>query len=175
MSVLSIVQRGARLGLAVTGVLAFLPPLLTRLVMGQAFFLTGRGKLANFANTVEFFGSLGIPLPELNAAVVSRLEFYGGIALVLGLATRLVAAGLVSTMLVALATADRQTFLDAFRMTGDQGLTDVVPFVYLLFLIWLVISGPGPLSLDALIARLLRLAGPSASAEDDAGPRPAEA
>ncbi len=175
MSPLSIVQRGTRLGLAVTSALAFLPPLLTRLVMGQAFFLTGRGKLANFANTVEFFSGLGVPMPELNAAVVSRLEFYGGIALVLGLATRLVAAGLASTMVVALLTADKQTFLDAFRMTGDQGLTDVVPFVYLLFLTWLVISGPGPLSLDALVARLLRLGRPSASIAPGANPRAAEA
>ncbi len=175
MSSLSIVQRGARLGLAVTGALAFLPPLLTRLVMGQAFFLTGSGKLANFANTVEFFKGLGIPMPELNAAVVSRLELYGGIALVLGLATRLVAAGLASTMVVALLTADKQTFLDAFRMTGDQGLTDVVPFVYLLFLTWLVIGGPGPLSLDALVARLLRLGRSSASLARAASPRAAEA
>src|SRR5215468_6307248 len=122
MKLPSIVRRGARWGLVVTGALAFLPPLLTRLVMGQAFFLTGRGKLANFANTVQFFTNLGIPLPQLNAAFVSRLEFYGGIALILGLGTRLVAAGLASTMLVALATADKQGFLDALRMTGDQGL-----------------------------------------------------
>lgn len=175
MSVPSIVRRGSRLGLAVTGALAFLPPLLTRLVMGQAFFLTGRGKLAHFDRTVEFFASLGIPVPELNAAFVSRLEFYGGIALVLGLATRLVAAGLASTMVVALATADKQSFVDALRMTGDQGPTDVVPLVYLLFLVWLIVSGPGPLSLDALVARLLRLGKPSASPARDASPHPTEA
>ena len=157
MSALSIVQRGTGLGLGVAGALAFLPPLLTRLVLGQAFFLTGRGKLANFANTVQFFTDLGIPMPELNAAFVSRLEFYGGIALILGLCTRLVAAGLASTMVVALATADKQSFLDALRMTGDQGLTDIVPFVYLLFLVWLIIAGPGPLSLDSLVARWLRV------------------
>jgi putative oxidoreductase len=157
MSVFPTVQCAARWGLTVTGALAFLPPLLTRLVMGQAFFLTGRGKLENFANTVQFFTNLGIPMPELNAAFVSRLEFYGGIALVLGLLTRVVAAGLASTMVVALATADKQSFLDALRMSGDQGLTDIVPFVYLIFLIWLAISGPGPVSLDALAARWLRL------------------
>ena|SRR5258706_8324064 len=157
MSALSVVQRGARIGLVVTGALAFLPPLLTRLVMGEAFFLTGRGKLANFDNTVQFFTNLGIPMPELNAAFVSRLEFYGGIALILGLLTRLVAAGLASTMVVALLTADKQGFLDALHMSGDAGLTDIVPFVYLIFLLWLVIAGPGPLSLDALVSRWLHL------------------
>lgn len=164
MSALSLVQRGTRLALAVAGALAFLPPLLTRLVMGEAFFLTGRGKLANFENTVAFFAGLGIPMPELNAAFVSRLEYYGGIALVLGLLTRLVAAGLASTMVVALLTADKQSFLDALRMSGDQGLTDVVPFVYLLFLAWLAIAGPGALSLDALLVRWLRIERRSPSA-----------
>jgi putative oxidoreductase len=156
MPVLSTVRRASRIGLAVTAALTFLPPLVTRVVMGQAFFLTGRGKLANFDNTVQFFAGLGIPAPELNAAFVSRLEFYGGIALVLGLLTRLVAAGLASTMVVALATADRDSLIEALRMSGDTGLTDVVPFVYLLLLGWLVIIGPGPLSLDALLARWLR-------------------
>jgi putative oxidoreductase len=160
MSFRSIAQRGARWGLIVVAGLAFLPPLLTRLVMGQAFFLTGRGKLANFANTVEFFASLGIPMPELNAAFVSRLEFYGGIALILGLGTRLVAAGLASTMIVALATADKESFMDALWLAGDQGLTDIVPFVYLLFLTWLVVVGPGALSVDALVARSLRVGRP---------------
>jgi len=156
MSLVSNVERGSRLGLVVAGALAVLPPLVTRLLMGQAFFLTGRGKLANFDNTVQFFASLGIPMPELNAAVVSRLEYYGGMALVLGLFTRLVAAGLASTMVVALATAEKQTFLDALRMSGEQGPTDVVPLVYLIFLTWLVIAGPGGLSLDTLVLRWLR-------------------
>lgn len=155
MSVSSTFQSATRVGIALAAILAFLPGVLTRLVMGQAFFLTGRGKLENFANTVDFFASLGIPMPELNAAFVSRLEFYGGILLIVGLATRLVAAGLASTMAVALATADKESFLDALRMSGDSGLTDVAPFVYLLFLAWLVIAGPGALSLDALFARWL--------------------
>jgi putative oxidoreductase len=173
MSALSVVQRGARIGLVVTGALAFLPPLLTRLVMGEAFFLTGRGKLANFDNTVQFFTTLGIPMPELNAAFVSRLEFYGGIALILGVLTRLVAAGLASTMVVALLTADKQGLLDALRISGDAGLTDVVPFVYLIFLLWLVIVGPGPLSLDALVSRWLHLrpaASPAPEPAADAEP-----
>ena len=172
MSFASLIRRAARLGLVLTTALAFLPPLLTRLVLGQAFFLTGRGKLQNFDNTVQFFASLGVPMPELNAAVVSRLEFYGGIALVLGLFTRLVAAGLASTMIVALATADKESFLGALRMSGDTGLTDVVPFVYLLFLVWLVISGPGALSVDALLARWLR-PGPATAPEGAASPQAA--
>jgi putative oxidoreductase len=149
------VQRGAKLGLRVAAALAFLPPLLTRLVMGQAFYFTGRGKIENFSNTEKFFADLGIPFPMLNAAFVSRLEYWGGIALILGLATRLLAAGLASTMVVALLTADKESFIKAFLLRGDAGLTDIVSFVYLLFLIWLVVYGPGVIALDTLLARWL--------------------
>jgi putative oxidoreductase len=142
-------------GLKVVAALAFLAPLVTRLVMGQAYYQTGSGKIENFANTVSFFTELGIPFPEANAFFVSRLEFWGGLLLVVGLLTRVVALGLASTMLVALATADRATFLGALSGSGDAGLTDVVPFVYLLFLGWLVLFGPGALSLDALVVRQL--------------------
>jgi putative oxidoreductase len=148
-------QRGRALTLRAAAALAFVAPLLTRLVMGQAFYQTGSGKIENFANTVSFFTELGIPMPEANAFLVSRLEFWGGLLLLVGLATRLVALGLASTMIVALLTADRATFLEALRGTGDAGLTDVVPFVYLLFLGWLVLAGPGAVSLDALVARWL--------------------
>jgi putative oxidoreductase len=118
----------------------------------------GRARLANFASSVGFFSELGIPFPEANAFLVSRLEFWGGLLLVVGLATRLVALGLASTMTVALATADRDAFLAALRGAGDAGLTDVVPFVYLLLLVWLVLFGPGVLSLDTLVARRLQRA-----------------
>src|SRR5262245_48119195 len=97
-----IVSRAARLGLRVCGALSFLAPLLTRIAEGHAFFLTGRGKLEHFDTFVSFMTELGIPFPEINAHVIARLEYYGGILLILGLFTRLAAAGLLSTMAVAL-------------------------------------------------------------------------
>jgi putative oxidoreductase len=154
---IDVVKRGAGLGLKTAGALAFLAPLLTRLVMGQAFHQTGTGKLANLSNTVQYFTTLGIPMPELNAAFVARVEYYGGILLILGLLTRLAAALLGSTMIVALLTADRVDFVSALMGSGEKGLTDVVPVVYGLFLLWLVLFGPGALSLDALVKRWLGL------------------
>jgi putative oxidoreductase len=162
MSLLSSVQRARRLGLAVAGALAFLPPLLTRLMMGQAYFFTGSGKLAHFDRVVAYFTSLGIPMPELNAALVSNLEYYGSMALVLGLATRLVAAAMSVSMLVATFTAERAHFFSALSLSGDTGLTDVVPFVFGMFVLWLAVVGPGPVSLDALIARWLSRREPEA-------------
>jgi putative oxidoreductase len=149
------VQRIIGLGLRVAAVLAFLPPLLTRLVIGQAFFFTGRGKLQHPDRIVSFFTDLGIPFPAVNAAFISRLEYYGGMLLIAGLLTRGVALLLGSTMVVALMTADRADFMAALMNTGDKGLTDVVPVVYLLFLLWLVVFGPGAVSLDALLKRWL--------------------
>jgi len=166
MTGLDSVRRVRAVSLKVAGALSFLAPLLTRLVMGQAFYQTGSGKIANFGNTVSFFTDVGIPFPEANAFLVSRLEFWGGLLLVLGLASRLVAASLASSMVVALATADRESFQDALGGAGDAGLTDIVPFVYLLFLVWLVLSGPGALSLDALVGRWLDRTGAPEKAKD---------
>ncbi len=156
MAAPAVVERGAKLGWAVTGALAFLPPLLTRLVLGPIFYATGRGKLEHIDKIVQFFTDLGIPMPALNAAFVSRLEFYGGIALVVGLATRFAAAGLASTMVVALMTADKEDFVNALHGVDGKDVTGVVPFVYLVFLLWLVIAGPGVVSLDALVARWVK-------------------
>ena len=111
------VQRVLGLGLRVAAVLAFLPPLLTRLVVGQAFFFTGRGKLQNPEGVVSFFTDLGIPFPAAGAAFISRLEYYGGMLLIAGLLTRVVALLLGSTMVVALMTADRADFRAALLNT----------------------------------------------------------
>ena len=157
MSVPGPLKRAAELGLKVAAALSFLAPLVTRLVVGQAFFLTGRGKWQHFDNTVTFFTELGIPFPEANAAFVASLELVGGICLVLGLLTRLMSAGLLGTMAVALATADKERFLESLNPASEIGPLDVSPFVFLLFFLWLVLFGPGPLSLDALLKRWLGL------------------
>ncbi len=135
------------------GRLAPLAPLVTRIVLGQAFFQTGLGKLRNFEGTVSFFQSIGIPFPAANAAFIGALELVGGALLVVGLGTRLFAALLSSTMVVALLTADRASFLAELTGRGDQGLTGVVPVVYLMLLLWLVAFGAGALSADRLVAR----------------------
>lgn len=147
------IRKAGDLALRLLGYLDWVPGLLTRLVVGFAFYDSGSGKLKNIENTVNFFTELGIPFPELNAAFVSRLEYYGGILLLVGALTRIAALLLSSTMIVALLTADRQTFIDAFTRSGEVGLSDVAPFVLGVFLSWLVIRGAGAISVDALLKR----------------------
>jgi putative oxidoreductase len=147
------IRRVSDQALKLLGYVDFIPGALTRLLVGFAFFDSGRGKLANMDNTVNFFADLGIPFPELNAAFVARLEYYGGILLLVGLLTRLIALLLSSTMIVALLTADRQTFMDALTRSGEVGLSDIAPFVLGVLLSWLVVKGPGLLSLDTLLKR----------------------
>ena len=156
MNVRSAAQRAADLGIRLAAALQSLAPLVTRITLGHAFFLTGRGKLANIEDFVGFMAARGIPFPEANAALVARLEYYGGMALVLGLMTRLVAAGLASTMVVAL-LGEREQFLESWRWSGDLGPTDTPSFVFLVLLAWLALFGPGPVSLDKLLSRWLKV------------------
>ena len=151
------IQQAAKLGLKLAAVLAFLAPLATRVVVGWAFYLTGSGKWAHFDNTVTFFTELGIPFPQANAAFVSTLELVGGICLILGLFTRLMATGLASTMVVALLTADKARFVESWSTASEVSPTDISAFVFLLFFLWLALYGPGALSLDRLLARWLKI------------------
>lgn len=151
------VRKAARLGLRVAAALSFLAPLLTRVTVGYAFFLTGRGKLQNLEAFAGYLQELGVPGASAQAPFIAGLEFVGGIALVIGLGTRLFSLGLLGTMVGALVTAEKDSFLESWLPTGDVGPLDIDPWVFLLLLSWLVLLGPGLLSLDQLISKWLGL------------------
>ena len=123
-----------------------LGPTLARLTVGLVFIGTGWGKLHTLPDVTDYFASLGIPMPGLNARVAASTEFFGGILVVIGLGTRIAVLPMSVTMVVAILTAKRADL---------HGLTDLVGFEewsYLVFFIWLAVAGAGPLSLDRLIA-----------------------
>lgn len=81
------------------------PPLLLRLILAPVMIQAGWVKATGFSGTVSWFGNtLGMPLPEVMAFLATAAELGGGIMLLAGLATRLVAVPLMVTMLVAALT-----------------------------------------------------------------------
>src|ERR1051326_483002 len=126
--------------------------LVLRLFIGWQFFVTGKGKLQNLDRVTEFFTSLHIPMPHLNAIFVGKLEMVGGLLLLVGLASRLIALPLTINMIVAYLTADREAVVNMFN--NPDGFTHADPFLFLLVSLIVLAFGPGLFSLDELIARM---------------------
>ena len=121
---------------------------LVRIVIGITFFAHGWQKL--FVNGIPgvtgFFGSLGIPAAGFFAIVVTLLEVIGGLALILGLGTRIAAALLAINMLVALVLVH----LPNGFFVSNGGVELVL--LLLVASVSLVLSGAGAYSVDARIA-----------------------
>jgi putative oxidoreductase len=116
---------------------------------GWSFFMTGQGKLRNLDRTAEFFASLDLPLPSINAAMAGAVECAGGLLLLLGLGSRLASVPLVFTMAVAYATAHREEL--GALLGNPDAFTGAAPFPFLLASLIVLAFGPGRLSLDALL------------------------
>jgi putative oxidoreductase len=120
---------------------------LLRIVVGVVFFMHGLQKLFQMGvpGVSGFFASLGIPAPEVAAVVVSLVETVGGLALILGVLTRLAGVLLAADMLVALLVVHQPNGFFA----GDGGVELVL--VLGAAALALAITGPGALALDSLL------------------------
>jgi putative oxidoreductase len=123
-----------------------------RLYWGWQFFQTGWGKFHRLPQVIEFFTSLGIPMPAANAYFVSGLEVVGGILLAIGLGGRIIALPLAFDMVIAYVTADREALGSIFSNPGKFYNAD--PFTFLMASLIVLIFGSGLFSVDALIARM---------------------
>jgi putative oxidoreductase len=124
--------------------------LAVRLYWGWQLMQTGWGKLTDIGKVVQFFTGLGIPAPALNAYFVSALELGGGMLLILGFGSRLIALLLAVDMIVAYITADREALLSIF--SNPDKFTAAAPYNFLVAALIVLIFGPGKYSLDALLA-----------------------
>lgn len=132
----------------------FLKPLFllaVRLFWGWQFFQTGMGKFSDLNAIANYFSTLGIPAPGINAFMAAAAETVGGLFLMLGLATRLVSIPLIVTMVVAFLTAHT----DAVKMLWEDPTQILMqtPFTFLLASIITFVFGPGPISIDGLLKR----------------------
>lgn len=123
--------------------------LLIRVYWGWQFLQSGIGKFNHIEKVISFFTDLGIPAPTLNAYFNASLETIGGLLLILGLASRLIAVPLTINMIVAYITADREALTSFFSEPAKFFAAD--PFPFLLVSLLVLLFGPGKLSLDTLI------------------------
>ncbi|WP_350431137.1 DoxX family protein [Shewanella sp. H8] len=80
-------------------------PLALRIYLAPVLMQAGYNKLSHFEDTAAWFGNpdwgLGLPMPEVMAAMAAGTELFGGFLLLIGLATRIVALPMMATMVVA--------------------------------------------------------------------------
>ena len=139
--------------------LALLQPpflLIVRVYWGLQFMQTGWGKMHNIPKFTMLFASLNIPFPAFNAHFVAGLEFFGGLMLLLGLASRLTGLFLAGNMLVAYWTADHEALASLFSDPLGGKFYAADPYTFLFASIMVLIFGAGLFSLDTLIQRNLK-------------------
>lgn len=69
-------------------------PLLGRILLSGLSLVQGYNKLMNVAGTSGYFGRLGLPMPEVLVWGVIAVEILGGLLILIGWRTRLVAWGM---------------------------------------------------------------------------------
>jgi putative oxidoreductase len=137
--------------------------ILLRLMAGAVFFWEGVMKFV-FANQgVGRFTKLGFPAPHFTATADGWFEIVGGILLLSGFLTRAVAVPFIIEMIVAMAS----TKIPLYLGTSPLPLPPVPPqvgfwavlheirseYAQLLTCAFLMVSGAGPLSVDALLQK----------------------
>ncbi len=135
------VRRLLELVLATTGARW---PLVVRCVAGVVFVSFSFGKFLHHSAEVAAFERYGIPAPEVATYAVGTLELAGGLLLILGLGTRLVALALAGNMVGAISTAG--------PVDGGPIHLGLAPalLVAMLLLVW---AGAGARSLDLAMGR----------------------
>lgn len=122
--------------------------LILRVVAGVIFAAHGAQKLFvfGFSGVAGAFGQMGVPMAEIVGPLVALVEFFGGLALIFGLLTRLAGVGLAVVMLGA-------TML--VHLPAGFFAPNGVEFTLMLFgaAAALVFTGAGSFSLDALATR----------------------
>jgi putative oxidoreductase len=150
-ALLKLIDRAYALFLRVANALQSPLLLFIRLYWGWQFWQSGWGKLSDISKPIEYFTSLRIPAPVFNAYFIGLLEAGGGILLILGLASRLIALPLLVDMLMAYLIADREA-LGSIISEPDKFYA-AAPYTFLFASLLILVFGPGVFSLDTIVRR----------------------
>src|ERR1700745_2837317 len=124
--------------------------LLVRLYWGWQLAQSGWGKLHHLANVAEYFGTLNLPMPVQMAVFIASVEFFGGIFLALGLASRLTGLVLTVNLTMAYVLGDREALLSFF--SDPDKFIAAAPFAFLIVSLIVLIFGAGRISVDTALA-----------------------
>jgi putative oxidoreductase len=137
---------------------------LIRLMAGGVFLWEGILKFVYHNQGGGRFALIGIPFPETMATFVALLEIVGGILVISGLFTRLITVPFIVEMLVAMLSTKIAMYLGTSPLPlppapPKTGLWAVLheirsEYAQLMSVTFLLIVGPGPWSMDALVARM---------------------
>jgi len=132
-----------------------------RLMAGGVFFWEGILKFVYVNQGVGRFTKLGMPMPETLAPAIAVLEIVGGLALIAGVLTRPFAVLFIGEMIVAMLSTKISMYLGTsplplppvppqtgFWAVMHEWRSDIAQLACSLFLL---LEGPGPWSLDALL------------------------
>ena len=133
-------------------------PIPIRMILGVGFMVHGLAKWSRGpAVFAELLRQAHVPFPLANAWLVTSLEILGGLALLMGAFVTIVSFPLILSMLGAMFTVNIKF---GFSAVNTIGLTPEGPqlgppgyeinLLYIACLVVLILSGAGPLSIDAL-------------------------
>jgi putative oxidoreductase len=119
-----------------------------RVAVAAVFINHGRQKLFvyGFAGVTGAFTQMGVPFPGIMGPLIGLLEFFGGIALLFGFLTRLVAIGFVCDMLGAILLVQLKRGFSAYELE----------FLLLGSSLALALTGAGIFSVDAILAASMK-------------------
>jgi putative oxidoreductase len=121
--------------------------LIARVLLMILFVIFGWSKLTNFSGTVGYMTTEGAPLPTLAAVVAIVMEFFVGLALVIGFYTRpLALLFALYTLGTALIGHHYWTMADGERMANMINFYKNISIIGGLLL--LCVTGPGKYSVD---------------------------